>query len=233
MVFSGFTFGLTDISLYVFFVLFFSAFSFLKKSFSGNGILVGNVVGLLVFFFGGIKSFLALAVFFVLSEAATSLSRRKLGTKHEKRTMSNVLGNSLAGIAALFFGQVPVFFGVISAALSDTLSGEIGMVSKKKPVMITSFTHVEVGTNGGITSLGLIAGALGGLVMAVLYLAFYKEQATAIFVFLAGIVGTIADSFFGATLENKKIIGKSAVNFLATLAGALTIIVLQALTLGT
>src|SRR3989344_2769634 len=122
---------------------------------------------------------LVFSFFFAVGEASTIFSRKRIKKMHEQRTPSNIVGNSGAAIIALFFGSQLGFFGSISAALSDTVSSEIGMLSKKKPRLITDFREVPLGANGGITSLGLVAGILGAAMIGAVY--FFQSHSAAMF----------------------------------------------------
>jgi uncharacterized membrane protein len=55
-----------------------------------------------------------------------------------------------------------------AAVAADTFSSELGILSKSKPRLITSFALREVppGTNGGVTLLGTLAGLLGSFIIA-------------------------------------------------------------------
>ena len=207
-------------------LLVFSFYTFSKKTLSPAGIAFGNTAGVVVFLLGGFTAFLALSVFFAVGEASTIFSRKRIKKMHEQRTPSNIVGNSGAAIIALFFGSQLGFFGAISAALSDTVSSEIGMLSKKKPRLITDFREVPLGANGGITSLGLVAGILGAAMIGAVY--FFQSHSAAMFsvITVAGISGSIADSLLGALFEEKGRLNNSQVNFIATLCGALVAIFL-------
>lgn len=56
-----------------------------------------------------------------------------------------------------------------AAVTADTLSSELGILSKSPPRLITSFSFRQVppGTNGGITLTGTLAGALGSAIIAI------------------------------------------------------------------
>ncbi len=198
----------------------FSFLAFRSGALSTGGVVLADAIGIASFYLGGLVSFAALAVFYALAEAATRLAR-KTGKQHEQRTASNVFGNAGPAIAALILGQPLAFFGAVAAAFSDTVSSEIGMLSQKKPVLITTLREVEKVTDGGITWLGLAAAVLAGTIIAGTYFFGAKPSINGFLVIvLCGVMGSIIDSLLGATLERKGILGNSHVNFFASLSGA-------------
>ena len=80
--------------------------------------------------------------------------------------MGNILGNSGTAILALALGFPSGFFAAFASALADTLSSEIGILSKRKPVLITTLKQVKPGTDGGVTPLGMIAALVGATIIA-------------------------------------------------------------------
>ncbi len=205
----------------------FAAFSYRKQSLDAKGASIGFVVGLLSYYFGGIYSLLVMLVFFVVADSCTRIARKKLGERSEKRTTGNILGNSGAAIIALALGQWAgfaqiAFSGAMATALSDTVSSEIGMLSKKKPRLITSLKReVEMGTDGGVTMLGIVSGAVGALVIGVIYYAAFGNPLMAGIITFAGFMGCIMDSVLGAALERRGVLTNTYVNFFASLTGAI------------
>ncbi|EEP75504.1 conserved hypothetical protein [Uncinocarpus reesii 1704] len=69
------------------------------------------------------------------------------------------------------YGGDLLMVGIVAnyaAVAADTYSSELGILSKSSPRLITSLTLRKVprGTNGGVTLVGLAAGALGALTIA-------------------------------------------------------------------
>jgi len=126
------------------------------------------------------------------------------------------------------------FAGALSAALADTASSEIGVFSKRRPVLITTRQPVNHGTNGAVSWLGFIAAATGSALLGgaaweggFLELVFngraaaHKEVWACGIIVVAGLAGTVVDSLLGATIEDRLPgFQKGAVNFFCTLTGA-------------
>jgi uncharacterized protein (TIGR00297 family) len=220
----------TEIITAMLFLAFFSVISLKKKSFDKKGIAIGIAVGLLTLFLGslnktgGMTAFLFMAYFFVLGELSTKYREKKRKGKHETRTTGNILGNSLASVIALGLNYPIGFFAGISAALADTLSSEIGMLSAKKPLLITSFKEVETGTDGGITLLGCVWAFIGSALIALMHYALYLNALFAAIILVAGLIGAFTDSILGAVLERKGKISNTLVNLTATSIAVITAI---------
>ncbi|KAL5355707.1 integral membrane protein DUF92-domain-containing protein [Aspergillus floccosus] len=100
-----------------------------------------------------------------------------------------------------------------SAVAADTFSSELGILSKSKPRLITSPTLrvVPPGTNGGVTTTGLLAGMLGAFIVSVtsaVLIPFCAEggavadRAKWVVAFtLCGTLGSVLDSVLGGLLQ--------------------------------
>lgn len=105
--------------------------------------------------------------------------------------------------------------GVIAhyaAATADTFSSELGILSTTPPVLLFAFPPrlVPRGTNGGITRLGLIAGALGAGIIGIVAVLFtplcygwgVTEKIRLVGLTAGwGVLGSLLDSLLGAVLQ--------------------------------
>ncbi|EJN59398.1 DUF92 domain-containing protein [Halogranum rubrum] len=210
---------------------------------SVTGMLTGVLLGLLTIVLGGVGWFAVLISFFAIGGLSAKfkyddkLDRGVAEDNDGARGSGNVLGNAavalfaVIGFAASSMLAMPeslflfAFTGSLAAAMSDTLSSEIGGLYDT-PRLITTLERVPAGTDGGVTWQGELAGIGGAAVVAVLAFVllplgtFGDPLVGAVVVLLGGIGGMTVDSILGATVEGARI-GNQAVNFLATLAGAL------------
>jgi len=215
----------------------------LTLDFWGAGLAV--VVGAAMLFLGGAQFmgwfFVGVMIYFLAISAVVT----RLGSRYKKRAnlyqkargVRNVLGNGLGPLifAAMFYylsvyGQgasayfiaVTAFLSSVAAVTSDKFSSEIGVLDGT-PTSIVTFKHVKKGASGGITALGLGAGAVGSALIAATFflvpgstLELMAELASV--VFIGGLVGTLVDSVLGH-FEEKGIGNKHLSNFLCSIAG--------------
>jgi uncharacterized protein (TIGR00297 family) len=202
------------------------------------GMLSGVLLGLLVVVFGGFGWFAVLITFFSVGALSTKYrydekQRRGIAEENEgARGTGNVLGNAAVALACvLCFAASPslpidgtlfqyAFAGSMAAALSDTLSSELGGLYDD-PRLITTFERVPPGTDGGVTWQGEVFGVVGAVVVAGVAFGLLPDVSPvgAAAVAAGGVVGMTVDSLLGATVEGAGF-GNEAVNFAATLVGA-------------
>ncbi|KAK5947581.1 hypothetical protein PMZ80_001734 [Knufia obscura] len=124
------------------------------------------------------------------------------------------------------FGSVPardvILAGIIAnyaAVTADTLSSELGILSRTKPRFILSLKEVPPGTNGGVTGAGLGTGFAGALVIGVVSVLMLPVQCggtvadKAGLVFAVGIwgaLGSVLDSILGAAFQASVVDRKSS-----------------------
>ncbi len=202
-------------------IIAFAIASYAFRLLSAGGIAFASGLGVAAYLLGGLVPFFTLLVFYVLAELATWAGRKGTDARHEKRTSSNIFGNCVAALAALFIGQGLGFFGAISAAFADTISSEIGLLSSRKPVLITTLREVEKGTDGGVTALGFGASLVAAAVIGAVYYFFVGRSLVGFsIIVMAGFFGTAFDSVLGATLQKKGLLTNTQVNFVASIFGA-------------
>lgn len=121
------------------------------------------------------------------------------------------------------------FAGALAAANADTWATELGVLSRSAPRMITTGQPVERGTSGAISTPGLLAAFAGALVIGLPAVLFWQGKVFDLpgapawvnyilgagraelavgpaFLFLgaitlAGVAGSLLDSFLGATVQ--------------------------------
>lgn len=202
------------------------------------GMLTGVLLALFAIVLGGYGWFALLVTFFGLGGLASKYryeekANRGIAEANEgARGSGNVLANSASALAAVIAftasqGVLPAFApafrfafaGAVAAALADTFSSEFGGLFDG-PRLITTFERVDPGTDGAVTWQGELFGLAGAGVIAGIAAVFFDLGVVATgLVVLGGTVGMTVDSVLGATLEGGRL-GNQAVNFLATLSGA-------------
>lgn len=217
-----------EIAIVFLFLGIFSLFTYKKKLLDLEGILIADAVGIASITWGPnpVLNLVTFVVFFMIGQIASNFPIKK----HERRGIKNVIGNSSPALLMLF--MIPIFpdkailfelgfFGAMAAALSDTLSSEIGYYSKSDPILITTLKKCKRGVDGGVTMLGEGAALFGGIAIGLIYFAIYFNPMITLVVILSGMVGTTVDSLFGAVFERKKLLSNTQVNLLGSMSGAL------------
>ena len=207
--------------------------SYALQTGSITGVLTGTLLAFLSVVLGDYGWFAVLVSFFAIGGLSTKyrydekLDRGIAEENEGARGSGNVLANSAAALVALLgwaaHGHLGVsqevflfaFAGSVAAAMSDTLSSEIGGLFDD-PRLITTFRTVPPGTDGGVTWQGGVAGLVGAVIVAVIsYVAFSLSPAGTGVVVLAGVCGMVVDSLLGATVEGS-LLDNKGVNFVAT-----------------
>ena len=219
--------------IYAAITLIFAGFGWAVRGVSRSGALAGAAVcyGLIVG--AGWVGFAALCAVFLLTWAATrvgSTHKRSLGTAESRRGRSalQVFANiGVALLCALLYAHwgdqrwLVCLGAALAEASADTVSSEIGQVLGGVPRLVTNWKAVIAGTDGAITLAGTLAGAAAAAVVtATCVLGGMFPWRAGLICFAAGMLGTVADSFLGATLERGGWLGNNAVNFLSTASAA-------------
>lgn len=186
-----------------------------------SGAVSAFVIGFLVMRFFGIGGWVLLLLFFVTATVLGRLSRRvasketrSIQKKGGTRDWAQVLANGgLAAVSALLYGLAGgilplVLFGAsLSASTADTWASEAGILSPRPPVSILTGRPVPTGMSGGVSFLGTASSILGAIMIALAWyatFAVYTDPSWILFasiVAASGVIGSLADSLLGATLQ--------------------------------
>lgn len=236
---------------------------FKKKSLDHSGALGGIVVGFILTI-ANFSFFTSLLMFFLSSSKLTKWkgqAKKRIDSEYREGGQRNWIqvfcnGAIPTEIALLYMiengpGEMPIDFtkqhtaswmclsllAALACSAGDTWASEVGPVlSKSQPRLITTWERVPVGTNGGVTMVGLASSLLGGTFVGIAYfltqLIFVNDLDISapqwpIIVYggLAGLLGSIVDSCLGATMqfsgldENTGMVVNSPLNTAKHIAG--------------
>lgn len=232
-----------------------SGLAYIRKILDLQGSALGFVLGLVIGLFGSLLWLILLLLFLFTAFVATRYKyalKTELGAAEAKggtRGFASVLANGwVPMVVALLSVENPwistfpknvaavLYLTAISAAASDTIASELGVLSSRT-YMITTGKPCKPGINGGISALGtsaaLAAAAYTSVVGWVILLIFTGQLSGFPLWFIAipvvmGFVGCQVDSILGATLENRGMLNKDRVNILSI--GAATLLSLALMT---
>lgn len=208
----------------------FALFGRFIRGVSNSGAVAGAAICCALFAGAGLGGFAALCAVFVLASTATRFGyARKLrrGTAEPRggRTAAQVLANlGAAALSSLAFavwpdsGYLVASGAALAEAAADTVASEIGQALGGVPRLVTSWGKVPSGSDGAITVVGTIAGLIAAILVSGLFSLLQGLGIRGFVVCLvAALIGTIADSLLGATVERRGLIGNNAVNFCSTI----------------
>ena len=212
-------FSTTEVVLFLPTLIVLTLLAYRIRFLDASGAVSASVVGLLIYYGGGVRWFGTLVFFFVVSSLVTKYrysEKRNMGMVQEKggaRGWTNVLANggfaSFFALNELAYGgdyYTVAFLGAISTAFADTLGTEVGLLSKSEPrSIIPPFRKLVRGQSGAVSSLGLLAGFLGalsfGVLAAILGLLNQNSLLIILIVLAGGVAGSTLDSFLGSTIQ--------------------------------
>jgi len=230
------------------------AFAFVAwglRAVTAGAALTGVFLTIILCVAAGPGALFPILIVFLLTLISTRIGRRKkerLGTGERRhgrgalQILANVGASALCAAPLIYVSHSihsathvrHILLAGASAALAeaagDTVSSELGQAFGSSPWLITTWRKIAPGQDGGITPIGTFFSLCAILMVCVscewarlLVPQFYWT------VFAAAFLGTIVDSFLGATLERPDRLGNNAVNFSSTaFAAALAIGVLLA-----
>lgn len=188
------------------------------KVLNNSGAIAAAVLGGLLFGLGGIPWAVLLLVFFTSSSGLSRVFASRKKTVSEKfskgseRDWEQVVANGGLGvilvIVQVLFPKETwpwiAFAGAIAAVNADTWATELGVLNKAPPRLVTSGKLVQKGTSGAVSLLGTLASFSGAALIGIFALIIPVDVPKPDLVFLvalAGLFGSLFDSFLGATVQ--------------------------------
>jgi len=211
-------------------------FAFLAYRIRGvdySGALAGAVLSFLLFVSGGPGAFVVVLAVFVLTVASTRFGytrKRQLGVAERKQgrngwqILANLAVAAAFCVGALYGPHEPLLLAGVAAlaeAAADTVSGECGKALSDQVFLITTFKRVTVGTDGGISLAGTVAGVIAALIVALVsgWTHLVSSHRIAV-VGGAAVLASFVDSLLGATLQRRGFLNNEAVNLVSTAAAS-------------
>jgi len=218
-----------------------------RKVLDIQGSVLGFVMGLVIGLMGHLLWLILLLLFLMTAFAATrykyALKKAMEVAEPDKgrRGFSSVMANGwVPMVVALLSFPNPwvdtfpkdvaavLYLTAISAAASDTIASELGVLSKDV-YMITNFKRTRPGINGGVSALGTTAALAAAVYTSTIgwvVLQYSGQLAEFPLWFMAipvgmGFAGCQIDSLLGALFENRGMLNKDRVNILSISAATL------------
>ena len=213
-----------------------SAEAYKLQCLTKDGAIASFAVGAIVGVFGSLNAFFLLSIFTIAGFFATirGIDKKKAAGLQEgqrgERSWKNIVGVGLPPVLIVLLNYVYpldttlfaiMYISTITVAGADTIASEIG-VRDPKVYMITTCKSVEAGVNGGISLTGTAVSTVAALLIAILgwFVIMESLDIMLLIPFVAGVVGNLMDSVFGAVLENPGYISKYTNNCSTALIGA-------------
>ncbi|MCX6773584.1 MAG: DUF92 domain-containing protein, partial [Candidatus Micrarchaeota archaeon] len=191
------------------------------------GAVLAIILGVLVYYFIGLKGLLVMLLFLLVSAYITSYEhkrKRNLGLYDYQRGWQNVLSNGImplvfAAISAIT-GNIFFFLGSMASVMADKMASEIGIIDDEV-YDIVGLKRTHPGVNGGVSLTGLVASLVGGWIIGIsgVYL-FGITPLQAFFVGICGLGGSVADSIAGH-FEEMGMGSKETSNIIGSLVGGI------------
>lgn len=199
--------------------------------------MVALVLGALIFLLGGAQGIyflLVILIFLVASAIVTSFKKgRKVAMKTYERARGwrNVLANGVVPllVALLYYingmhhmlpqaDLVVAYVASVAAITADKFSSELGILDNNV-IMIATLKKIRPGISGGVSMVGIAAGALGAFIIGLGLFSFPDFLLLLGIVVASGLIGDLVDSFLGY-FEEQGIGNKYTSNIGCAIVGA-------------
>lgn len=139
--------------------------------------------------------------------ARTASVLEKGGARDAVQVLANGAFFAFSGAIALAGGQPgwQMFgLGSLASAAADTFATEVGTALHSTPRFILSGQVVAAGTSGAMSVIGTVASFAGAAAIAIPAFALGWSGTAVLAVAAGGVVGSLADTFLGATLQERR-----------------------------
>ena len=198
-----------------------------------GGAVAGFITTCLIFVALGGNSFYVVLSVFALASLSTRVAysrKLSLGTAESRRGRRavQVLANlSIATICAgvsFATGEhvwAAMSMGALAEAAADTVASECGQAWSDHVYLITNMRRVAVGTDGGVSVPGSFCAVVAAVVVTVVARAGQIISWHEVFAAAGGgVLGMLADSLLGATVQRRGWLNNDAVNLISTAVAA-------------
>ena len=201
------------VSVLIFLIVFFS------KSITYYGSLLSMIIVYIFCYCGNIYSLIFLLVSYFISFIISIVRKKvfkKTSSHKEGRNIIQIGVNGSVGALCMVvykFCNIELFYLVslicIAGALVDSISSDIGSLSKKDPVDILGFKKIGKNLSGGITLLGTSTAALSSILLG-LFVSMITNFDLIVFAVVSLLIfsQTIIDSILGSKFQVKYICKK-------------------------
>lgn len=194
---------------------------FLCKLITYYGSLLSGYIAFSFYYFGGYRSLLVLFSCYVVSVVCALINKtfrkeENIVKKHGRKDVIQIFVNGFAPtfyVTLYFFTElkplVLVSYIAVVANLVDSVSSDIGVLSKEHPYDFIKRRFVEPGLSGGVSLLGTLCALAVSLAYSVTITLMFKIDYWNIALITFCIMsGTIFDSILGSALQIKYICKK-------------------------
>lgn len=200
---------------------------------------LAGLIAIIIYQGTGVTGIALLGTFFLLGTGVTAWHKKEkiaggyAAAESSRRKAGQVAANGgvagILGLLTIFLPQHQTLFllmiaGAFSAAAADTCASELGILYGRRFYNIRNFKKDKKGLDGVVSFEGTLFGVMGSLIVALIYAVGNRTFENILPLIVAGTVGNLADSYFGATLERKGFLGNNAVNAANTTVGALIVL---------